>query len=849
MKPEDILNAMSSIPEEYISEAKPVRRGESRTAKHSAAANAVRQSAHGQRAASGGAARSSNRKDSTMSFKQPVWQRVTTGIAAAAACTVFVGGGVFIAQQAAENQSVGQTAQSQSDEQHTANFLGGSGALHVVGSTLTLMYDDNYFYLFGGYYRAERNGDTVTQLVTDEEYLDAETQEMIQCLQWDGEQFYYADDTGLYRMDDTGVREEEPFYTVSKDSLYAIENNMTDYRIHWHRIQKLADGYYAINYIAASDDGSSKSFGYVYQPETGEQVTVPEDSALGTYLSDGENTYYAHAMRNGGLFEVRLDNTWTKRIDVNLRAELGDSWMMSDGSIYFMSTLASTLDYVYQYSKFDSETHVLSQILDRAPFSGFREYDGDIYTVKDQKYLMRSDPEWTEQETLFTFDETMPDAARIWVANDDGSRTQLSIANDVLCADADYILVSLPGEQYALYDRGTGTMQYLCQPRSDEDETEAEAPAETNIFGGTGEIRPVDWDVYGMTELYRDDEYYYYYPADYLYSDSFDTAWLRAPIAGGVWEEVPDEPTAYIRLLSDGEHIHFERNIYYPADWKPAAEANSIPCGERMRFGFCELFREEACVTEATEQLVCKTWHIWHIRDRYFVVGGWWDDGRILGSELDPYSAHGTFTVWFDETGTPLEYQLFDNELRADGTYFCDAEQENMYLIENSTVTVLQTPGYPLADYTAPDTDVPIDSAFVAAGKTYFFSPYALWEADADGSVTLLDDTVTVGPMGYLAPDGTICYFRHNPEADEGWGVYQFNPKTGAAVLLQNTGDASTHVCGIAENPDAPLGYEIVFYTEKTDMLSSAVVDTFSTGAFSFLEPAVIAVSHRLTAQ
>lgn len=419
--------------------------------------------------------------------KQPIWQRVTTGIVAAAACTVFVGGGVFIAQQAMQTQEGVST-------QRITNFLGGSGELHVVGANMNLMYDDTSIYLYGGWYRADRNGGTVTRLTCADDAM----QKMLNHVCWDGEQFYYGDGANIYRMEDTGVCEEEPFYTVSDNDIRAIETRMTEYSIRAHFVQKLANGYYAINYIAdeyddetgdyRTPDGESMQyldFGYVYQPETGERVTTPKEGLWGMYLSDGDNIFYTPAIANGGLCKVQLDTTWTNKIETDLHMSLGDGWALADNHIYYMTT-GDGLS--WQYNKIDLDTHVVTTLIDDAPFMQFREYEGRLYAIENDRYLVCSNPEWTESETLFTFtDEVLAPVRQMMPETLSADQAEKSIElRRLLAVDENYALIAVNYDYdtyYALLDRQSDTVRFFCpdeqtEPDSSDVEEAPETPAE-----------------------------------------------------------------------------------------------------------------------------------------------------------------------------------------------------------------------------------------------------------------------------------------------------------------------------------------------------------------------------------
>ena len=109
MKPEDLLDAIQGIPEDYIAEAKPKRHRDPRRSLHSAEQSAAAPSAENIRESSGSPASGAvqhtpkhRREEPDMTQKHFSLHRLTTGIAAAAACAVFIGGGVFIAKQAAD---------------------------------------------------------------------------------------------------------------------------------------------------------------------------------------------------------------------------------------------------------------------------------------------------------------------------------------------------------------------------------------------------------------------------------------------------------------------------------------------------------------------------------------------------------------------------------------------------------------------------------------------------------------------------------------------------------------------------------------------------------------------------
>ena len=108
MRPDDLLNAMDKISQDYIAEAKPFSddAAESQTEKRFSAEGTASQEIvmHGSKSA-----KSQNGKGSFMK-KHSLIQRITAGAAAVAACAVCVGGGWYVLnqleqQQAEENSS------------------------------------------------------------------------------------------------------------------------------------------------------------------------------------------------------------------------------------------------------------------------------------------------------------------------------------------------------------------------------------------------------------------------------------------------------------------------------------------------------------------------------------------------------------------------------------------------------------------------------------------------------------------------------------------------------------------------------------------------------------------------
>ena len=146
MRPDDLLDAMEKISQDYIAEAKPFSddAAESPTEKRFSAEGHASQEIvmHGRKSAD-----SRNGKGSFMK-KHSLIQRMTAGAAAVAACAVCVGGGWYVLnqleqQKAEENSSeiVSEIVEDSETEPQIAatNFLGGQGEIRVLNN-----YSDNF---------------------------------------------------------------------------------------------------------------------------------------------------------------------------------------------------------------------------------------------------------------------------------------------------------------------------------------------------------------------------------------------------------------------------------------------------------------------------------------------------------------------------------------------------------------------------------------------------------------------------------------------------------------------------------------------------------------------------------
>ena len=239
MKPEQLLDAMEHISQDYIAEAKPKHKlhQESRVEQQArSAAETVTLKPTQQKSQRSG-------KDITMS-NHSFGQRIMTGVIAAAACAVFVGGGIFIAMQARQNRP--ETANSgfensEIKEITDRNFLGGEGEIHVMRDMET-MYDDTNFYFNRGFYVAPRSSESLTEM----REVSEKQKEYLSHVFADGEQFYFADGNALYRMDDHGKREDTPFFIIPE---YADGT-----KVEFSSIDRLNNDTYVIRYLDIPGD-------------------------------------------------------------------------------------------------------------------------------------------------------------------------------------------------------------------------------------------------------------------------------------------------------------------------------------------------------------------------------------------------------------------------------------------------------------------------------------------------------------------------------------------------------------------------------------------------------------------
>lgn len=458
MKPNDLLNAIGDISERHILESKPHRRRRRKSRRNADAEAAVRNgSMHIKQ-------HSRSRKAGTdMNNMIPVWQRAVTAVIACTACAaVFIGGYMMLHTDSGRTEPV----ESVSDDR--TNFLGGQGEIHASADGM-LMYDDSqYYFCYGSMYQpflAERSGGQTGVM-----YL----QENPQSCFWDGACFYKAEGDSLYCMDMYGNQEAEPFYTIKRD---ALENGAEIDKITFAGIQKLAEDYcfirfYTECYSDAVVNWNNIAYGFLYQPESGQQYAVPDASVIAPDAATDDGTNIVAMASNSVFYRfVRGQAAFEEMASVRYRRDRSKGWMIDNGSIYYMpddlfytdAESSRTTDARYHYAKTDLATEAYTEILPDAPFSDFIPYDGRIFALsRDHTQILCADPEWQNAETVYDFNASAPQTVRDAIGACSGENGPIMYLHAV---DENYILLQMQccGDSpcMALIDRAGGDVRYF----------------------------------------------------------------------------------------------------------------------------------------------------------------------------------------------------------------------------------------------------------------------------------------------------------------------------------------------------------------------------------------------------
>ena len=672
MKPIDLFDAMDGISEKYIQETEQALECCEKTIR---ADNPAQPSAHGnirrsiekntEKSESG--SRSAN--GTGIHSKQPILQRFATGIAAAAAFAVFAGGGWFIVQQAKQTPP---DSQSQLTEAGERNFLDGSGTVRIAGN-MNLLYDDTKVYPRFAGYEAARSG---SQL----DYL--KKRPLLNDVLWDGERFYRIEGESLYRIDNTGKHiDDAPFYTIDYDAHKVFFTGFEISDAQLLEIQKLADNIYYIGFrLETPDDENNKNFGYLYNTASGRQELLLCDPANTPEIAADDSNHAYMSCLNGDIMRLTFAPFNAELIsdDIHLKTE-ATNWFAASGNLYFMvnDTTAGNVEGRYDfvpdsYGKIDLETGAYTEIVHEPDFTDFIPYGGKIYALSDGEKLICADPEWTEVETIFDFASDLPHEIEKVLPQSVQDQYTTPILHAV---DENYIQISCPytgSAGYLLIDRQNGDVRFLRENQSEDSVQDGVMQAEPeesndiiNVFGGSGEIRPVYSSNYGDVKMYRDQDAYY------MYSD----VWFTCPVTGGQLTALPEQINGVSLpadgFISDGDHI-------YTSALNVISEGSGAPVPDTA-----ELQKRMQDLNKEAEP---KGWKyqcsgIWHIRDRYFLTLRMIYAVEYLFGEQNPDLPH-LYEIWTDSSG-----KILSEEAASDNSgvnyYFCSDDKSKMYAIIN----------------------------------------------------------------------------------------------------------------------------------------------------------------------
>ena len=516
MRPEDLIDAMSMISQDYVTEAKPApkRHTESRNAKRDAAGAHESITVSRSNAASG--------KDYTVK-KQSTIQRIMTGIAATAACAVFACGGWFIVRQArqqhdleSENQTSADSAVSGTDstvdvQEVTRNFLGGQGEVRILDSSLsehgnveTVLYDDTRWYFQSARSYAERSSSETAVFRA----MPAETGDLFDKMFYDGSRFYIAEDQCLYILNNDGTRSEQPFFGLT-EQMISPDSAVSGY---WfNSITRMTDTEWLIR-MRSEKNG----FTAVYHAD-GTVNALPEDIwyDLPAVCSDGSLL----AARTGeakydGIDRIRTDGTVEEMTRFSGATNIVHHIAVYGDKLYvLLETYDDTGSEPYEYCELDLSTHAFRTLknpdmrfsadprLDYVFTNGQQEFLVRTSAENNRTVLYRADPDWENEQEIYRLDAftEVPDEVR----RRTGDADQSGFRFDMTCADENYAVLSISGGQYAVCDLSTGAVQYFyanAEPSGDVMESEVMRIDEslynaldagftgTNFLGGEGTL-------------------------------------------------------------------------------------------------------------------------------------------------------------------------------------------------------------------------------------------------------------------------------------------------------------------------------------------------------------------------
>ena len=786
MKPIDLFDAMDGISEKYIHETEQAL--ERRAGKHIAADPAPESAQESSsrnpsvKAAGSHAVTRTDRAERLRS-RQPVWQRLTTGIAAAAALAVTVGCGWFITQQARQNRtdpanSIIETA--------APNFLGGSGKIRNAGA---MLYDNDKIYLLHAF-EAARSGSMLEEMQKCPPLNDV--------FGGDG-CFFREEGTSLYRIDEsTGNHlDETPFYTIDTDAYMGEFAEDAVIRTKYAAVSKLTDRFYCILFRIGDTREEYINDYYsvccLYDAETGQEEILGRapEIELGFLAGDSNSGYFSCA---GDIYRITYSPFEKTRIsdDIHLLS-YGSGGFAADGFFYYavndlnVDPEEGKHDYsIDSYGKLDPETGAFTEIVHDPDFTNIIPYDGKVYALTAGQKLICTDPEWTQTETVFDLSD-LPDEIRNLI------RPRADSTNPHLQAvDENYYLFGSFKEDetgFLLIERATGNARFLRTKSlwdiAEETISQTEPAGTANVFGGKGTVYPVGWSNHGVTELLRDQDNYYYFDLSY---------WFRCPIAGGKFSiiepaDAPDLP--FERMISDGERI-------YTQDLTVISDGSA-----ENRFDPSEVQRYLHSLNDRTEKL---GWHydcenIWHIRDRYFIL---MSPLHIAGVDPPEDLVNSVYEVWTDDSGSILSDREMQYELPV---YYCSDDKTEMFVIANGEYDLIDCPGYETDEKPDPIAYGEIQNAYCAGDTEYYLTADNRLYTRENGEPILMEEDPVYTWNLMIAPDGKVFYLH--PEST-GESLYTWNG--GGSKTLKYKPENGEFLCICGFEPAENGSYSVILY-------------------------------------
>lgn len=585
MRPEDLIDAMSMISQDYVTEAKPAPKRHSGSLKQKRDAAGTHESitVFRSNAASG--------KDYTVK-KQSAIQRIMTGIAATAACAVFACGGWFIYKQAnqqhaldSDNRSVPDSAASGTDstvdvQEVTRNFLGGQGeirkldhAAHTDQNEGSVYYDDTRWYFRNGTCYAERGSEEITNYMS----MPTETAQFLSSLLFDGSRFYHADEQGLYLVENGGTVSEQPFFMLTEQMLEPGQS-VSSFRFEPDSIFKMSDDAWLIR-MYGDITANGKNFTAVYHAN-GTVNVLPDGIRYESFVRCGDGSIAAVLSgdsKHDGIVRIGTDGSAEEVTRFSGESNLVKFMSVHDDRLcVLLETFESSsrqdgsgqqeISGQFEYDVIDLNTHSISRDLhfsfDDAPQLQFAFSNGQQdFVVKsfgeNSSALFSTDPAWENQQELFRCGASADLPAAVHERLSDAGPYTNIISS--AAADENYVMMTF-SSIFALYDLNTGSVQYFLADSApdgnaadtetltvDESQYNALDPdfTGTNFLGGQGSLHiPKN----GSQILWYDDSNYYF-PAGFFSR------------SGNLIQQFPqtnDAASGYFmgKIISDGERLY-----------------------------------------------------------------------------------------------------------------------------------------------------------------------------------------------------------------------------------------------------------------------------------------------------